>query len=290
MRSAHRGRLSPGKRDRGPAAGDGDLFAVARRWPRRRYRLSRASVRPCQLERRAGDATERLVREALHAALRPDVEGVLLDAALWREVITRVMEDNGAVQALGKFARGIVSKRREEKGVPVSVTLTLMYKMRWHARVVLRRMAEPAGPETEGKRRLDDLDRIERFLRRLDGDALDTVHGFGRVEPDAGSPCRLYGVAELRALFQRYGAASPELRAQLGTTRRTGGGITKREIEIAKQAAISAFAAAMFDLSGVHRDVLVSQLAGAAFDDRSVSDRDVRRLHSSFLDKLGKRP
>lgn len=214
------------------------------------------------------EATERLVREALHVALRLDVEGVFFDAALWREVITRILEDDGAREALGKFARGIVRKGVTKRGVPVSVTLTLLYKMRWHAKVVSRRVTTPQALKHESRRRLDDLDRIERFLRRLDGDALDTMHGFGRVDPTRVPPAAFMAVAELRALFQHYGAAAPELRAQFGTTKRTGGGMTKREIEIAKQAAISAFAAAMFNLSGVHRDVLVSRLAGAAFDDR----------------------
>ena len=236
------------------------------------------------------DATQRLVDEALHAALPLDVEGVFFDAALWREVITRVLKDDGAVEALGKFARGIVQKGVRKRRVPVSVTLTLMYKMRWHAKVVLRRIATLQGLKQESERRLDELDRIERFLRRLDGDALDTMHGFGRVDPTLVPPAAFMAVAELRALFQHYGAAAPELRTQLGTTKRTGGGITKRELEIAKQAAISAFAAAMFNLSGAHRDILVARLAGAAFDDRSVSDRDVRRLRSRFLDKLDKRP
>ena len=66
---------------------------------------------------------------------------------------------------------------------------------------------------------------------------------------------------------------------------RTGSGITKLERKIAEQAAISAFAAEMFNLSGAPRDRLVAWLVGAAFDDHSISDRDVRRLRSGFLDK-----
>ena len=226
------------------------------------------------------DATGRPIREALDAALRLNAEGVLFDAALWREVITRVLKDDGAVKALGKFARGIVQKGVRKRGVPVSVTLTLMYKMRWHARVVSRRITTPQALKQESKRRLDELDRIERFLRRLGGDALDTMHGFGRVDPTLVPPTAFMAVAELRTLFQRYGAAGPELRDQLGTTKRTGGGITQRELGVAKQAAISLFAAAMFNLSGAHRDLLVSRLVRAAFNDRGISDRDVYRLRS----------
>ena len=235
------------------------------------------------------DATALLVDAALDAALRLNVEGVL-DAALWREVITRVQKDNNARKALGKLARGTVQKGVTKGGVPVAVTLTLIYKMRWHAKVVSRRITTPQALKQESKGWLDDLDRMERFLRRLDGDALDTMHGFGRVDPTLTPPAAFMAVAELRALLQRHSAAAPELRAQFGTTNRTGGGISEREFEIAKQAAISAFAAAMFNLSGAHRDILVSRLAGVAFDDRRVSDRDVRRLRSRFLDKLDKRP
>jgi hypothetical protein len=177
------------------------------------------------------DSTQRLIREALHAALPRDVEGVFFDAALRREVITRVLKDDGAVEALGKFARGIVQKGMRKRGVPVSVTLTLMYKMRWHAKVVLRRIATLQGLKQESERRLDELDRIDRLLRRLDSDALDTLHGFGRVDPTLVPPAAFMAVAELRALFQRYGAAVPELRSQLGTTKRTGGGIAKRQLE-----------------------------------------------------------
>ena len=155
----------------------------------------------------------------MDAALRLNVEGVFLDAALWREVITRVLKDDGAREALGKFARGIVQKGVTKRGVPVSVTLTLMYKMRWHARVVLRRITTPRALKDESKRRLNELDRIERFLRRLDGDALDSMHGFGRVDPTLAPPTAFMAVAELRAVFQHYGAAASELRAQFGTTK-----------------------------------------------------------------------
>jgi hypothetical protein len=236
------------------------------------------------------DATKRLVDEALDAALRLNVEGVFLDAALWREVITRVQKDEGALEALGIFARGIVQKGMTKRRVPVPVTLTLLYKMRWHAQVVSRRVTTPQDLKQESERRLNELGRIERFLRRLDVGALDTMHGFGRVDPTLTPPTAFMDVAELRAILQHLGAAAPELRAQLGTTNRTGGGITKRELGIAKQAAISAFAAAMFNLSGAPRDILVARLVGAAFNDRSISDRDVRRLRSRFLGKWDKRP
>ena len=235
------------------------------------------------------DATKRLVDQALDAALRLNVEGVF-DAVLWREVITQVQNNNGAREALGKFARGIVQKGVTKRRVPVCMTLTLMYKMRWHAKVVSRRITTPRALKDESKRRLNELDRIERFLRRLDGDALDSMHGFGRVDPTLAPPAAFMAVAELRAVLQHYVAAAPELRAQFGTTTRTGGGITKREREIAKQAAIGAFAAALFNLSGAPRDIFVARLVGAAFGDSSVSDRDVRRLRSRFLDKLDKRP
>jgi hypothetical protein len=235
------------------------------------------------------DATRRLVDQALDAALRLNVEGVFLDAAQWREVITRVQKDDGAREALGIFARGIVQKAVTKRRVPVSVTLTLMYKMLWHAKVVSHRITTPQAMKDESKRRLNELDRIERFLRRLGGDALDSMHGFGRVDPTLVPPAALMAVAELRAVLQQYGAAAPELRAQFGTTTRTGGGITKRELKTAKQAAISAFAAALFNLSGAQRDSLVARLVGAAFGDSSVSDRDVLRLRSRFLDKLDKR-
>jgi hypothetical protein len=212
-----------------------------------------------------------------------------LDAALWREVITRVMEDDGAVEALGKFARGTVQKGVTTRGVPVIVTLTLMYKMRWHAEVVLRRNPTPQAMKRESNRRVDEVGRIDRFLRQHDNDARDLMHGFAPVNPMLVSPTVFMAIAELKAVLQRHGAAGPELRSQLGTTKRTGGCIARRKLKIAKEAAISAFAAAMFNLSGAHRDVLVSRLAGAAFD-RSVSDRDVRRLRSRSLDKLDKRP
>jgi hypothetical protein len=226
------------------------------------------------------DATGRPVSEILDAALRLNAKGVLFDAALWREVVTRVQKDDDARKALGKFARGMVQKGVTKRGVPVPATLTLMYKMRWHARTVLRRNPTPQDMKREGERRLYEAGRMERFLRQLDNDALDAMHGFGRVDPTLVPPGVFMAVAELRAFFQHYGAAGPELRSQLRTTKRTGGGIAVRKQEIAKQAAIGAFAAAMFDLSGAHRDFLVSRLVRAAFDDRSISDRDVYRLRS----------
>ena len=161
--------------------------------------------------------------------------------------------------------------------------LTLLYKMRWHAKTVLRHNPTPQDMEREGERRLDEANRTERFLSQLNNDTLDVMHGFGRVNPTLVPPGVLRAAAELRAFFQHYAAAGPELRSQLGTTKRTGGGKAERKQEIAKQAAISLFATALFNLSRAHRDVLVSRLVRAAFDDCTISDRDVCRLRSRFL-------
>ena len=122
----------------------------------------------------------------------------------------------------------MVQKGVTKRGVPVSATLALMYKMRWHARTVLRRTPTPQDMKREGERRLYEAGRMERFLRQLDNDALDAMHGFGRVDPTLVPPGVFMAVAELSAFFQHYGAAGPESRSQLGTTKRTGGGIAVR--------------------------------------------------------------
>ena len=132
----------------------------------------------------------------------------------------------------------------------------------------------------ESEHWLDEAGRMERSLRQLDNAALDTMHGLVGANPTLISPTAFMAVAELKAVFQRYGAAGDELRSKLGTTKRTGGGKVERKEEIAKQAAIGLFANAMFRLSGAHRDLLVSRLARAAFKDYTISDRDVYRLRS----------
>jgi hypothetical protein len=156
----------------------------------------------------SGGATELSVIAALDAALSLNVEGVL-DAALWRKIVTRVRKDADARGALGRFAEGAVQKGVTKRAVPVLVILTLLYKMLWHAKTVLRHNPSPQAMEREGERRFDDAKRTERFLSQLNSDALDVMHGFARVNPTLVSPGVLRAAAELRAFFQHYAAAGP---------------------------------------------------------------------------------